>query len=274
MLRKRTSLSSLGGTGFGEDRATFISVLLAVPHPPPSHPGPPPLPSASIISWNANGLRNSAAELAAYLAARKVKIASIQETKLRPDSRLPYFPDYTAVRCDRPAGGGGGLVTLIHHSVKFINVASPINDGTTELVIIKTRKNDSDLKVVNIYIPPQTSCLPNFHASLLPLLDNDTLIVGDINGHCDTWSTGNSDARGDAISDELDNNNFFILNDPDAQTRPSSNSSPDISAASSSIALNFEWYVHCTLNSDHLPISLCLDDDVPASRPRRSFTNF
>ena len=238
------------------------------------HPGPPPLPSVSVLSWNCNGIRTSAVELASYLDARRVKIACLQETKLRPNSKLPRFPNYAAVRCDRPAGGGGGLLTLIHHSVCFKNLPTPIDDGTTESIAIKALFGDVEIQIVNIYIPPLSSCPPNYRATLLPLLSADTLIIGDINGHSDLWSPGNQDIRGEQLSDELENNNFIVLNNPDTATRPSSGSSPDISAASSSVALNFDWNVHTTLNSDHLPLALCLDDDVSVSRPRRAFTNF
>ena len=249
----------------------LILLFIGGVHP---HPGPPPLPSVSILSWNCNGVRGSASELAEYLDVRRVKVACLQETKLRPNSRLPSFPNYAAVRLDRPAGGGGGLLTLIHHSVNFRQLQSPMNDGTTESIIIETTFNDIHIKIVNLYVPPHSSCPPNFRASVLPLLDDNTLILGDINGHCDLWSPGNSDARGDLLSDEIENNNFVVLNNPDIPTRPSSNSSPDVSFASSSIALNFDWNVQTTLNSDHLPISICIDDDTPAVRPRRSFTNF
>ena len=68
---------------------------------------------------------------------------------------------------------------------------------------------DLDINVINIYIPPQSSCPQNFQASISPLLDNssNTIIIGDINAHDDLWSPGNNDPRGDSIADQLDNNN-------------------------------------------------------------------
>ena len=91
-------------------------------------------------------------------------------------------------------------------------------------------------------------------------------MVGDINAHNEAWSEGNNDPRGDALVDEIDIGNFVALNNPDVNTRPTSNSSPDIAFASVDIALAFEWAVSVSLNSDHLPISLTLENDLPPSR--------
>ena len=192
---------------------------------------------------------------------------------MRPGSNLPSFPDYAAVRRDRPTGGGGGVLTLVHHSVRFAKLQSPINDGSTELILVKANIAGMDIFIANVYIPPQSSCPPNFSPNFSPLLVANSLIVGNVNGHNDLWSLGNADPRGNALTDELDNNNLVALNNPDIATRPSSNSSLDVSFASSSIALNFDWSTFTTLNSDHLPITICIEDDFPATRPIRTFIN-
>ena len=58
------------------------------------------------------------AELQDFLRRHQVLVACVQETKLDVNSSLKEFIDYATVRRDRPTGGGGGgLVTLVHHSV-------------------------------------------------------------------------------------------------------------------------------------------------------------
>ena len=66
----------------------------------------------------------------------------------------------------------------------------------------------------------------------------------------------------------------MVLNNPDISTRPISASSPDVALAPPALALNFEWSVTTTLNSDHLPVSLCFAVDVAASRGGRKYVNF
>ena len=200
----------------------LIIVLLIIGNVEPN-PGPLPAAPCSIVSWNCNGIRNSSSELNDFLSRRQVKVACLQETKLNNEVATPRFPDYAIIRRDCPGGGGGGLITLVHHSVPFVESPSPFNDNVSECILIKLKIANIEFSLANVYLPPQSSCPSNFSAYLAPLLVDDTLIVGDINAHSDLWSLGNNDPRGDAFNDELENCNFVILNDVDTPTRPSSN---------------------------------------------------
>ena len=259
----------------------LILLLLLIcginPNPGPrrnsSSSSTPSLPPIGLLSWNANGLQNSCVELTNFLKSRQVKIACIQETKLSPSSRTPSFPGYAVLRLDRPRGRGGGVITLIHHSISFVQLDSPFNDQT-EAIIIKADVFDTSITIANVYIPPQSSCEPNFSASLLPLFVGDYIVVGDINGHDELWSSGAADNRGDAIADEIDSRNAVVLNNPDVFTRPQSSSSPDVAVVPPPLALSLSWGVIPTLNSDHLPMYINYDNDAPPSSPSRTFTNF
>ena len=203
-------------------------------------------------------------------------MACIQESKLCDTSRSPSFPNYSVVRLDR-AGGGGGLLTLLHHSIAYSPLVSTINDGITEVILINAKIAGSSINIANVYIPPasSTNIPPNFRASLAPLLSSgDTIVLGDVNGHNEEWSCGTSDARGDFLAGEVDNNNYSILNNPDIATRPCSDSSPDVVFAPTPWALSFDWSVSTTLNSDHLPISLAIDGDSTPVRGGRTSFNF
>ena len=202
-----------------------------------------------------------------------MKIACIQETKLNASSKLPSFPNYAVLRRDRPVGGGGGLITLVHHSIPFIELPSPFNDST-ETIIVKAEISNNSFTIANVYIPPQSSCPPNFSASLLPLLVSEIIVVGDINGHNELWSSGANDVRGDALADEIDSKNAVVLNNPDFFTRPTSSSSPDLAVVPPNLALSLSWNIVTSLNSDHLPFCVNFDGDTPPTRSARSFTNF
>ena len=73
---------------------SLILVLLAIGcvHPNPGPRQQPPPPPPCIVSWNFNGLGNSATEINDYLSRKNVLVACIQETKLSQGSRLPSFP--------------------------------------------------------------------------------------------------------------------------------------------------------------------------------------
>ena len=93
----------------------LILILLLVsgihPNPGPSdptrRPRPPPSPPIPrVLQININGLNSSKRELAAFLHENNVKIACVQETKLRPNTADPCFPGYALLRRDRPGDGG------------------------------------------------------------------------------------------------------------------------------------------------------------------------
>ena len=187
-------------------------------------------------------------------------------------SRLPSFPAFAVVRKDR-VGGGGGLLTQVHHSVQFSEITSPVNDNVTEVIVVQVSIADSVLKIANVYVPPASSCPPGFCASLTPLLVADTIILGDVNGHDEEWSLGVIDVRGDHLAGEVDANHFTVMNNPDIVTRPSSNSSPDVAFVPTSLALSFDWTISTTLNSDHLPFSLSFPDNSTPICGGKTFIN-
>ena len=142
------------------------------PAPTNPHPPPPPTIPNSIFQFNCNGIISSQDELSSLLHSKNVLIAALQETKLTSNSKLKRFPNFTTIRRDQPGNTrGGGLIILIHHSVPFIPLATDhlfIDDQVTEHLGITATINNYPL---NIYIPPSTSCPPNFTPSLDRLLN-------------------------------------------------------------------------------------------------------
>ena len=192
------------------------------------------------------------------------------------------------MRRDRPGPArGGGLAFLISHGVSFS--PSPTDhlfptDTTTEHQGIVAHFDDLHLRIVNIYIPPTSSCPPNFTPELHLLLDqgqDDTLILGDFNAHHRSWhSATGSDAaaaRGRLIADLVLDSTYCVLNGDSATLVPTGgeSSSPDLSLAGDHLALEARWRTIQSLSSDHLPIAITLDALSPSiPLPKRTFINY
>ena len=239
-------------------------------------------PHYSFLQWNADGIQSSKTELESYLHRHKVKVAAIQETKLNPRSPTPSFRGYNLVREDRRRNSGGGLAFLIHDSVHFTNLNIDTNDQYIEAQGITITFHSSKLNILNIYIPPASSCpghtLDEDVLSTLLSSDADTLVLGDLNAHNVAWFSSTScdraAVRGEVVAAAIDNSSLVLLNGP-APTHPLPvPSSPDISLISAHLATAVEWQVHHALNSDHLPISISFVNDTPPIRSRCTFTNF
>ena len=240
------------------------------------------LPS-SILQFNTNGLISSFNELASFLHKHKILIACIQETKLSKSSILKPFPNYSTIRKDRPSGQGGGIAFLIHHSLNYtrLNLSHLQNDHVLEVDGIRVCLNGSPTDILNVYIPPPSSCPPGYSPDFTRLFQqtNDCLILGDFNAHNPSWYSStsciSSKIRGDALLDAINDSQLNILNEDSSTRLPTygPKSSPDISICSAHLSTVLNWYPLTTLNSDHLPILVSFPDN-DKRHPRRIKTYF
>ena len=257
----------------------FISGL----HPNPGPTFPRTEHNFNFLQININGIQNSMAELSDFLTVHSIKIACIQETKLSARSKTPTFPGFALLRKDRPAGRGGGLITLIHESVSFQNKDTSqfsLQDLSTELLAITAEVGGVKLDVFNVYMPPASAVAgfnPNFNL-LLDSPNNDALFFGDFNAHHPEWCASLSDNRGASFLAAVDNVDICILNSDNPTRIPSaanqSPSSPDITLASAHLVPSISWETLTTLNSDHLPIKVSFQSSEGSPRLQRTFINF
>ena len=130
------------------------------------------------------------------------------------------------------------------------------------------------------YLLPRSSCSAGHNASTTHLLCNSemSLIVGDINAHHTRLDTNtNEDEKGEQLADKIDAADYTILNENEATRLPTNgrSTSPDISLASNEIALLSDWSVSTSLASDHLPILITINFELPTiDGPRRTYINF
>ena len=238
---------------------------------------------------NVNGIQNAFHEIQDFLHKHDIKVACFQETKLRPDSPpLQPFSDFATLRKDRNSGKGGGLIILIHHSLAYRELSLDSlfpNDPHLEHLAATITIDGAELRVVNIYILPTSSCSADYQPDLLTLFSstNDTLIMGDFNAHDAAWFSSTSDsraaARGARIIEDCFDGEMQLLNG-DSPTRVPScgpKTSPDLTFASAHLANGASWETMTTLCSDHLPIMVDLGGWFSSpSEPfgRRSYTNY
>ena len=204
----------------------------------------------------------------------KIKIAAFQETKLKDESTLSETPNYTLVRKDQKKDAGGGLAFLIHKDIPFQKLPDPPADPHLEYLGIKV----NNISLINIYIPPTSSCTAGYTPNLARYLpQEDGILLADINAHDALWFSQLSDSRGSDLADIIGDSNLGVINE-DSPTRLPSNgpaSSPDITLASLSLLPYASWETRTSLGSDHLPIIVTLVTDVkPIKSENRTYINF
>jgi hypothetical protein len=255
-------------------------------HPNPGPPLVSTFSSQTFLQWNCNGLRNSSAKLSDFISKHHIKIVCLKETKFSPASKCPFFPDYTLLCKDRQVGGGRGFAFLIHHLIPYtlIDASTALRgDITTEIFAISVTIKDEQIQVYNIYIPPSSSSPPHFKpnfASLFYFTDPDSIFLGDFNAHhalCYSASSSSQDAARRITLDDAINDSVFCAMNLDSLTHLTANSSPsspEVSIISANLFLSATWTTYMCLSSDHLPITVNLNDDHPPARSCRTFTDF
>ena len=90
-----------------------------------------------ILQLNIDGINTKKQELTHFIKQHNIHIAILQETKLRHTQKTPSFHQFTTIRQDRADGIGGGLITLVHKPINYIDTSAqikallPHNDTTT-----------------------------------------------------------------------------------------------------------------------------------------------
>ena len=248
-----------------------------------SNPFPlPPKPThghINIMQWNINGLSGKSSELNDFMIKNDIHVAALQETKLSASSKLPALPGFAIVRQDR-SRHGGGLAFFIHHSIKYSILPVPPGSTTTEQLGITIHLQTTKLELINLYIPPPSSCVEGTATPIDHLLqpNKDRLVLGDMNGHDSLWYSPISDNRGSLLAENINDSSYGTLN-LDSPTRLPVNgqpTSPDITIASSSMLLACDWTVDTDLASDHLPITVHILTTMAGNSyaPRKCYTNF
>ena len=157
-------------------------------------------------------------------------------------------------------------VTLVNHSFTYRVPDGDIltNDATTDVLAIEVDLGGTALTLVDVYIPPVSSCPRNYAPDLDALLEKrgDQMVFGDFNAHHLSWFS-RAAARGEAL-DEVVNSSQLAVANIDMRTRLFSQgqpSSPDVtllSAVSGHLVSYVTWSTDTTLGSgpppyNHLP---------------------
>ena len=244
-------------------------------HPPPTstQPNLSNHYDLKILQLNINGIKNKLTELTNFIYNHNIKVVVLQETKLSPNSNTPSIPNFTLIRRDREKEGGG-LAIFIHKSIQFTDIPNIHTDNHTEAIAIEI----GNISLINIYIPPTSSCESGYQPTLQPYFSHgDALILGDINAHDQLWHSRIQDSRGQLLAEEILDSNLGVMNE-DVPTRlPSNNqpTSPDISLASHSLLPHAKWETVTSLGSDHLPIIITISTNIkPSYSENRKYINF
>ena len=208
----------------------------------------------NILQFNASGLFTKKTEFTHYLNKNNIHIALIQETEKGKESNI-HIPGYTPTHCI--CQKCQGTITYIRNDVTGSSENIQNNNPTCiqrSTIWFSNRK----FVIYNVYNHPGT----NF---IIPptLNENDyqnTVIVGDFNGHSPSWGYDSYNETGRNIEELANTSNLFIVQDSNSPATllhraHKTLSRPDLSLLSSDLSENYQSEVTEMIgNSDHRPI--------------------
>ncbi|KAG5880282.1 hypothetical protein JTB14_020028 [Gonioctena quinquepunctata] len=217
--------------------------------------------SLSMLSWNANGLREKIIELEDLILERNLDVIFIQETFLK--NHPIGIPNYRVYREDRLGRQGGGVAIMIKCNIQHEQIA--INHDRTsgsEAVGIKVTTNRGPLRLISIYNPPNNELAIDFLEMIIIETDLPTIVAGDFNAKHTTWSNV-SNRNGNKLRRHCDHSDYIIA----APNEPTFYGPyrPDI--IDIVLIKNLHWDINVAtlreLSSDHNPITIEFGEDPP-----------
>ena len=94
------------------------------------------------------------------MATTDKKVAAIRETFLTNELKSPNGYQIVAQNPSTSRAKGGGLAFIIKDDIKYQTLKLSHNDPHIEQQAIKLVTSTSSLTILNIYIPPHSSCSP------------------------------------------------------------------------------------------------------------------
>lgn len=147
--------------------------------------------------FNAQSLTNKFANFEFLLSSKQYDIILVTETWLSSninDSFVCSNNFYNIFRCDRNKKKGGGVAAFLDRSITCFSVNFNAISGVDMLVIDIFSKNNGQIRIILVYIPPQLTKKPNIMIALcneltmLSSVNYNVIICGDFNMPGICWS--------------------------------------------------------------------------------------
>lgn len=158
-----------------------------------------------IINWNARSISAKKIPLGEFLHRRKIDVALITETHLRPDINFS-ISGFHFLRLDRrgTTSRGGGVAILVRSGISFTQIPH-LNTTVIEEMGIEVHLSFGKLKIVVAYCPMQ--CKRNYGSAaafkkdlnIITRSPQKLFVGGDLNERHRAWNNSRKNKYGDLL---------------------------------------------------------------------------
>ena len=221
----------------------------------------------NIIQWNCRGLQANYNEILLLMSKYNPALLCLNETFLKGTDNVTFkkISMYNFINNSERASGGSSII---------VNNAFPhrqiLLDSNLQAVAISVTLH-RPISICSIYIPPKSKINLEDLDNLIGQLPQPFLLLGDFNGHHESWGCSDSNTRGQIIEKFLERNSLCLLNDKSyTYLHPATGnlSTLDLSICQPRLFLDFEWQVLDDLHgSDHFPIQISVTSNITEDHP-------
>lgn len=166
--------------------------------------------SLTILSWNANGLKNHKDEFLITLQEKRIDIALISETHFTNNYslNLPGFRSYQTNHPDGTAHAGAAI--YVRSSLAFHQLTNFQTDYIQSCAV-SISINSIPISIVAIYCLPKHAIHSNQFDLYFHTLGHNFIVGGDINAKHILWRCRTTNPRGNSLLQSITHNTLRVI---------------------------------------------------------------
>lgn len=225
-----------------------------------------------IIQWNCVSLNTHFINLELLLKKYSPAVICLQETRLKPNSKLK-LKGYTEYYKSN-SNGLGGVGILVKNTILQSSV---VLHSSLQAVAVCVTIRGKPYIVSSIYLPPSSNPQKSDFDNLIQQFNKPYLLCGDFNAHSPIWGANDTEGHGKVLEDVMEENYLVPLNISEhtwhkPRCKPSL---IDLSLAHPSIYLDFTCKVsRDKYSSDHSPVLISVNEDEEPDLEKTPKWNF
>lgn len=209
---------------------------------------------ATIIQWNARGLRSRISDFRQYVFSNRFPIIVICEPKLSNPIRLSGYEAMMSATYNESSK----VLVYIRRELTYLIQPVPPHDDN-QYVCLTVKKKNLTFTLVCVYLSPSARFDRKRLDGILAQNPGPWIITGDFNAHHPIWGSSKVNATGQRLASFVSDHDLSLLNDgsPTFLRGSTYSSCLDLTFVSRRFATSVKWFIDIeTHGSDHIPCYL------------------
>lgn len=209
---------------------------------------------ASILQWNARGLRSRISSFRQYVFTNRIPIIVICEPNVLTPIKLSGYEPFLSSTCEERSK----IVVYIRTDFTYAHHAVQPHDDN-QYVCLRVKKKHVSFTLIGVYLSPSGRFECDRLRDILLHTSGPWIITGDFNAHHLLWGSSAINSRGRNLVTFANDHDLCVMNDgsPTYLRGLKYSSCLDLTLVSRCFSSQVQWFSDIeTHGSDHIPTYL------------------